>query len=72
MLFHLAWLGFAAREGRQEIAAIEAKGRDFDEDDARAVLEAGRDACAKVLPLYRRLWADYEAGQGAETLREAA
>jgi alpha-amylase/alpha-mannosidase (GH57 family) len=55
VLFHLAWLGFAAREGDAEVAALEAKGRDYDEQDLALVLEKQRLACARVLPAYRAL-----------------
>jgi alpha-amylase/alpha-mannosidase (GH57 family) len=55
VLFHLAWLGFAARAIDPTIAALEKKGRDFNEADLATALAAGRAACAKVLPLYRAL-----------------
>ena len=55
VLFHLAWLGFAAREDEPRIAELERKGRGFDEDDLKLVLTVGRRACERVLALYRRL-----------------
>jgi alpha-amylase/alpha-mannosidase (GH57 family) len=60
VLFFLSWIGFAAREGDRELAALEDKGRGYDLDDLELVLERQRAACAKVLPLYRRL---HERGQ---------
>jgi len=54
-LFLLAWLGFAAREDQSEIAALEAKGRGFSEDDKRTLLAVVRRAAAAVLPAWRKL-----------------
>jgi alpha-amylase/alpha-mannosidase (GH57 family) len=55
VLFNLSWLGFAAREGDTEIAALEEKGHDYDWSDLKLVIDRQRAACARVLPLYRRL-----------------
>jgi alpha-amylase/alpha-mannosidase (GH57 family) len=55
VLFHLAWLGFTAREGNATVAALEAKGRDYSDGDLAAVVGVGLAACARVLPLYRKL-----------------
>jgi alpha-amylase/alpha-mannosidase (GH57 family) len=55
VLFHLAWMGFAAREGDKDLAELERKGRGYDDGDLRLVLERGRAACGRVLPLYRKL-----------------
>jgi len=55
VLFHLAWIGFAARAADPTVEELEKKGRDFDEADLRAALESIRVACARVLPLWRRL-----------------
>jgi alpha-amylase/alpha-mannosidase (GH57 family) len=55
VLFNLAWLGFAARAGDRDLAALEVKGRGFDLADLEVVVERQRQACARVLPLYRRL-----------------
>ena len=55
VLFYLGWLGFAAREGDRELAALEHKGRDFTREDLALVVERQRRACARVLPLYRKL-----------------
>ena len=55
VLFHLAWMGFAARANDKEIADLEKKGRDFTAQDLALVVERGRAACARVLPLYRVL-----------------
>jgi alpha-amylase/alpha-mannosidase (GH57 family) len=55
VLFNLAWIGFAAREGDAELTALEARGRDFGPDDLALVLAKQRAACARVLPLWRRL-----------------
>jgi alpha-amylase/alpha-mannosidase (GH57 family) len=55
VLFHLAWLGRAAREGDEAVAALERKGGGFTRDDLHVVIERGRAACGKVIPLYRAL-----------------
>jgi alpha-amylase/alpha-mannosidase (GH57 family) len=55
VLFNLGWLGFAAREGDQDIAALEHKGRGYCRADLALVVERQRRACARVLPLYREL-----------------
>jgi alpha-amylase/alpha-mannosidase (GH57 family) len=55
VLFNLGWLGFAARQGDHEIAALEHKGRDFSRADLALVIARQRRACARVLPLYREL-----------------
>jgi alpha-amylase/alpha-mannosidase (GH57 family) len=58
VLFHLAWLGFAARADATHgpaIADLEKKGRGFDDKDLAAVIACGQAACARVLPLYRAL-----------------
>jgi alpha-amylase/alpha-mannosidase (GH57 family) len=55
VLFNLGWLGFAAREGDPDLAALEAKGRGFTRADLALVVERQRRACARVLPLYREL-----------------
>ncbi len=58
VLFHLAWLGFAARADAEHgpaIADLEKKERNYTDEDLQAVLAAGRAACARVLPLYRAL-----------------
>lgn len=54
-LFLLGWLGFAAREDHVEIAALEAKGRGFSDEDKRLLLGIVRSATAAVLPAWRRL-----------------
>src|SRR5207249_2162876 len=54
VLFYLSWIGFAARRGDAELEALEAKGRDYDDADLSRVLAKQRDACARVLPLFRR------------------
>ena len=55
VLFNLAWMGFAAREGDRDLAALEAKARGFTDEDLRLVVERQRAACARVLPLWRKL-----------------
>jgi alpha-amylase/alpha-mannosidase (GH57 family) len=55
VLFNLGWLGFAARQGDDELAALEHRGRDFSRDDLLHVVDKQRSACARVLPLYRAL-----------------
>jgi alpha-amylase/alpha-mannosidase (GH57 family) len=55
VLFHLAWIGFAARRGDDALAGLEARGRDFSVDDLRLVLQRIRAAAARVLPLWHEL-----------------
>jgi alpha-amylase/alpha-mannosidase (GH57 family) len=55
VLFYLSWIGFAARKGDPDLAALEAKGRGYSDDDFALVVERQRRACARVLPLYRKL-----------------
>ena len=55
VLFNLGWLGFAARKGDAELAALEHKGRGFSRADLELVIARQRAACARVLPLYREL-----------------
>ena len=56
VLFHLAWLGFAAREGDAELAALEHKGRDLRRRRISRWCSSGSARpCARVLPLYRKL-----------------
>src|SRR5262249_35814584 len=54
-LFHLAWLGFAAREEYAEVRALDDKGRNFTDDDKRTLLAVVRQAAGSVLPAWRRL-----------------
>ncbi len=60
LLFNLAWTGFSLREEEPALRELLEKGRNFDEDDKRAVAAAHAKAVASVIPLYRRL---QEAGQ---------
>jgi len=55
VLFYLSWIGFAARKGDGELAALEQKGRDFTDEDFAHVVEKQRLGCARVLPLWRKL-----------------
>jgi len=55
VLFWLGWLGFAARRGDSEIAALEAKGRAYGDEDLRLVVDRHRRACARVVPLWKKL-----------------
>ena len=55
VLFNLTWFGFAARELLPELEALEAKGRNFTEDDKRRVLELQVEALGRVLPMWRAL-----------------
>ena len=55
VLFNLGWLGFAARKGDADIAALEQQGRNFSRQDLALVIARQRAACARVLPLYRQL-----------------
>ncbi|HEX4461077.1 MAG TPA: glycoside hydrolase family 57 protein [Polyangia bacterium] len=55
VLFNLGWLGFAAREHDAEVAALEQKQRGYTRQDLATVVQKQRAACARVLPLYRKL-----------------
>jgi alpha-amylase/alpha-mannosidase (GH57 family) len=55
VLFYLSWIGFAARKGDAELDALEKKARNFTDEDFKLVVEKQRQACAKVLPLWRKL-----------------
>ena len=55
VLFHLSWIGFGARRGDAELAALERKGRGYDLADLALVVDTQRRACAAVLPLWKRL-----------------
>lgn len=55
VLFNLGWLGFAARRDDAAIAELENKGRGYSREDLDLVVARQRDACARVLPLYRKL-----------------
>ncbi len=54
-LFLLAWLGFAARQDDPEIDVLDAKGRNYTEEEKRYLLLAVRRAAAAVIPAWRRL-----------------
>ncbi len=55
VLFHLAWLGFAARK-LPEVRGLFEKGRGFTVEDLNVVLEVHRRILREVIPTYRRLW----------------
>ncbi len=55
VLFHLSWIGFSARRTDGELDALERKGRGYDLQDLALVSERQRQACAQVLPLWRKL-----------------
>ena len=55
VLFNLAWFGAAARVEYPLIAAMEAKGRGFREDEKRKVLDIQIAILRRVLDLYRDL-----------------
>jgi alpha-amylase/alpha-mannosidase (GH57 family) len=55
VLFYLSWIGFAARKNDPDLAALEQKGRGYSDEDFALVVERQRLACAKVLPLYKKL-----------------
>jgi len=60
VLFNLAWMGFAAREGDETVRALLARGRDYTEEEKRALLDAQRAIVASIVPRWRHL---QEAGQ---------
>ena len=47
VLFNLGWLGFAAREGDDDIAALEHKGRGYSRQDLALVIDRQRRACQR-------------------------
>jgi alpha-amylase/alpha-mannosidase (GH57 family) len=53
LLYNLQWCGFSAFRRFPILGEIKAKGRDFTEDDKRAVLDVHRQILALVLPEYR-------------------
>jgi alpha-amylase/alpha-mannosidase (GH57 family) len=53
LLYNLQWCGFSAFRRFPILHEIKAKGRDFTEDDKRAVLDVHRQILAMVLPEYR-------------------
>lgn len=55
VLFNLAWFGFAARIEYPFLAEMEAKGRDFREDEKRKVLDLQLACARRILPLWRAL-----------------
>jgi alpha-amylase/alpha-mannosidase (GH57 family) len=55
VLFNLAWMGFAAREEHDTVKALLRKGRDFTEDEKRALVEAQRHIVGSIIPRWRRL-----------------
>ncbi|MCA9541161.1 MAG: glycoside hydrolase [Myxococcales bacterium] len=55
VLFNLAWFGFAARIEYPLLAELEAKGRGFEEDEKRKLLDLQIAMLRRVLPLYQRL-----------------
>lgn len=55
VLFNLAWFGFAARVEYPFLAEMEAKGRDFREDEKRKVLDLQIAVARRILPLWRSL-----------------
>ena len=55
VLFNLAWMGFAARETNDTVKALLRKGRDFTEEEKRALVDAQRQMIASIVPTWRRL-----------------
>jgi len=55
VLFHLCWLGFAARADEPAIKDLERKGAGFGEDEKLALLDLVRAQAGKVLPAWRAL-----------------
>jgi alpha-amylase/alpha-mannosidase (GH57 family) len=53
--FNLAWTGVAVRTEDPTVAALFAKGRDFDEQDKKTLLEAQRRAVLNLVPRWRTL-----------------
>lgn len=55
VLFNLAWLGHEARRGDEALTSLERRGGDYSTDDLRVVMDKQRQACARVVPLFRAL-----------------
>jgi len=53
-LFNLTWCGYFMRRQYEEIGRLLKKGRDFTEEDKRAIIEAQIDVMKKLIPLYKR------------------
>ncbi len=55
VLFNLAWMGFSARAEEPLVARLVAQGRDYSEDDKRALLDVQQRLVERVIPLWRKL-----------------
>jgi len=55
VLFNLAWMGFAAREEEDVVRDLLRKGRDFTEDDKRALLDVQSRLVASVIPAWKEV-----------------
>lgn len=55
VLFNLAWMGFAARAENDTVKRLFEKGRDFDEGDKAALLEAQNSILSNVLGRWKSL-----------------
>lgn len=55
VLFNLAWFGFAARREYPLVSELEAKGRDFTEDEKIRLLDLQIAILRRLVPMYRRL-----------------
>jgi alpha-amylase/alpha-mannosidase (GH57 family) len=53
--YHLAWFGESVRRGDPRVQQLLAKGRGYDAQDRRLVVEAIADVLAGLVPRYRRL-----------------
>jgi alpha-amylase/alpha-mannosidase (GH57 family) len=60
VLFNLVWFHPLVLEERGDLRELEARGRDFTEEDKALVLSAQQDVISRVIPLHRDLW---HAGQ---------
>lgn len=52
--FNLAWFGFMARKNFPQINELITKGRDFTEDDKKAVLDTQIKLISEILPMYKK------------------
>jgi len=52
-LFDLCWFGFKAREDFPELRALGGRGRQFRQEDIRAIHDCEREILRRLLPLYR-------------------
>jgi alpha-amylase/alpha-mannosidase (GH57 family) len=55
MWYHLAWMGVSVRKQDKRIQVLIEKGRNFDAQDQRLLVEVMAEATVQIIPRYRRL-----------------